>query len=159
MNDATEIGVRDLRPSDLPVLAELIRAFRRERGEFEESEAEAASVLQMLSQCGESPGHDLIVAERAGEAVGYLALHRIPFPMLAGSEGYVSDLLVRSSLRGAGIGKSLLAEAERRARQSGCVRLMLNNRLAAESYARGFFVAVGFRERRSFASFVKPLND
>jgi GNAT superfamily N-acetyltransferase len=158
VNDATEIDVRDVRPSDLPALVQLILAFRRERGEIDESEAEAASVLQAISQCRESPGHDLIVAERAGEAVGYLALHRIPFPMLAGSEGYVSDLLVRSSLRGSGIGKALLAEAERRARQSGCVRLMLNNRVAAESYARGFFVAVGFRERRSFASFVKPLD-
>jgi len=159
VSDAPEIVVRDVRSSDLTALADLILAFRSERGEIGDTAVETESVRQAISRCQELPGHELIVAERSGEMVGYVALHLIPFPMLAASEAYLSDLLVRSSSRGAGIGTALLAEAERRARRSGCVRLMLNNRLASESYARGFFGAVGFRERRSFANFIKPLED
>lgn len=47
---------------------------------------------------------------------------------------------------------------EVRANEMRCERLMLNNRVAAESFERGFFVKAGFHQRTDFANFVKPLG-
>ncbi len=51
----------------------------------------------------------------------------------------------------------LLKAAEERARSTGCFRLMLNNRLDAQSFQRDFYPKNGF-QRREVANFVKALN-
>jgi GNAT superfamily N-acetyltransferase len=77
--------------------------------------------------------------------------------MLAGPEGYVSDLFVTESTRGAGIGTGLLAAVEDMAVSRGCSRLMLVNRKTRESYQRGFYRKLGWEEREEFANFVRHL--
>jgi len=145
-----------LRPataSDCGRIADLVATLVRERGGSIDSDAVETTVLS----CLDDPGSEILVAEAEGVVVGYVAVHWIPFPMLGGIEGYISDLIVASDLRGTGLGGRLIGEVERRARELGCVRLMLNNRLSAESYRRGFFGKSGFLERDDFASFVKRL--
>src|SRR3569833_200892 len=119
--------------------------------------AAMAAAEVAVRNCIDEPGSDIFVAEAAGKVVGYAAVHWIPFPMLHGREGYISDLLIAPEWRGYGFGGRLVLAVEIRARELGCVRLMLNNRIAGESFGRGFFRKAGFLQRTDFANFVKSL--
>jgi glyoxylase I family protein len=101
--------------------------------------------------------HQILVAADGARLAGYIAVHWIPLPMLSASEGYVSDLFLARSYRGAGLGRRLLGAVERLASQRGCARLMLNNRVTSPSFTRGFYPKLGFRRRDEFANFVKPV--
>jgi GNAT superfamily N-acetyltransferase len=73
------------------------------------------------------------------------------------SEGYVSELFVAESARGAGLGTKLLEAVKDLAIGRGCSRLMLVNRKTRESYKRGFYRKLGWEERQEFANFVLSL--
>ena len=104
-------------------------------------------VEEAVQACIDTPDHESYVAEAGDKIVGYIVVHWIPFPMLHSREGYVSDLLVAEDWRGCGVGRRLLGVVEERARELGCVRLMLNNCTSAESFTRGFYQKNGFRQR------------
>ena len=146
--------LRAAQASDAGHIGDLVAALARERGAVGNVEAAGAAVTECIGQ----PGHEIIVASAEEEVVAYVAVHWVPFPMLGGREAYVSDLLVRADWRGRGLGNRLMEAVEARAREKGCERLMLNNRVAAESFERGFFSKAGFRQRTDFANFVKPLG-
>jgi GNAT superfamily N-acetyltransferase len=82
----------------------------------------------------------------------------LPYLILAGPEGYVSELFVSDSARGIGIGTQLLKAVEAMAISRGCSRLMLLNRKTRESYERGFYRRLGWEEREEFANFVLHLR-
>jgi len=91
------------------------------------------------------------------ECLGYILVHWIPFPLIKGHEGYISDLVVEEKHRGRGLGSDLMSAVEAEARQRRCCRLMLNNPKKAESYKRAFYKKRGFEEREHFSNFVKML--
>jgi GNAT superfamily N-acetyltransferase len=64
-------------------------------------------------------GADLYVAEEAGEAVGLVAVNYVRVLRLGGQRAMVEELVVRADRRGAGIGRSLLEFALRRALRRG----------------------------------------
>ena len=99
------------------------------------------------------------VYEDKDEILGYINTHLCLFPMIAGAELYVSDLLVRDEYRGRGIGRKLLQKAEGIAEENNCVRLMLNNLKDAASYEKGFYIKNGYVERKNIANFVKSVDD
>jgi GNAT superfamily N-acetyltransferase len=82
----------------------------------------------------------------------------LPYPIIAGLELYISDLLVAEEGRGKGVGGSLLAKAEVLAKENRCVRVMLNNPKESEGYQREFYKKHGYTERIKFANFVKMLE-
>lgn len=150
-----EAQTRGAEEADASGIVELVLAHALDdRGAVIDAEA----VERAVRLCTGSTERELIVAEREGRIAGYVAVHWIPFPMLAGTEAYISDLIIDSALRGAGIGSRLIAEVERRARERGCARLMLNNRMAADSFTRGFYAKLGFRHRDDFANMVKRVG-
>ena len=114
-------------------------------------------VTAVIRACVDSPARTIYVCDSAVVA-GYIAVHWIPFPRLGGYEGYISDLAIRTSERGKGIGSRLLSVVEGRALELGCSRLILNNRISSKSYARGFYKGRGFRQRDEFANLVKVLR-
>ena len=146
--------LRAAQASDVDGIRDLVTALAHERDGTSDGDAVGAAAAACI---GES-GHEILVAVVAGEVVAYVAVHWVPFPMLGGREAYVSDLLVRADWRGRGLGNRLIDAVESRANAMGCERLMLNNRVAAESFERGFFAKAGFRHRTDFANFVKPLG-
>ena len=89
---------------------------------------------------------------------GYINMHICPFPMIGGTELYISDLLIMNDFRGKGIGKALLLKAEEIAGTYKCVRIMLNNAKYAQSYIRSFYKKSGFFERDDFANFIKKIS-
>ena len=93
-----------------------------------------------------------------GKIVGYGSVHWLPYLFLQGPEGYVSELFVRESARGQGIGRELLRKIEAEARARGCVRLSLINLRNRESYMREFYVKSGWEERPEAANFIYRIS-
>jgi len=147
--------IRRANKSDCSAIAELIADFRLEEQGLA---VDRAPILSTLLTAVSQPACDVFVAESDEAVVGFVVIHWVPFPMVAGTEGYISDLIVTAELRGAGIGRRLVDAVEAEARSRGCVRLMLNNRIDAKSFQRGFYPKIGYRHREEFANFVKALR-
>ena len=94
----------------------------------EAREVTLARVTTNLARCAEDDSHLVLVAEAPGGVIaGYGAVHWLPYLILTGGEGYVSELFIGDDFRGQGIGGRLLDAITEEARQRGCARLMLLN--------------------------------
>jgi GNAT superfamily N-acetyltransferase len=122
-------------------------------------EASTQRVRSQLQRCLADASHSMFVAEAdQGEIKGYVSVHWLPYLFMRGPEGYVSELFVGGSARGAGIGRQLLELVEHEARQRGCQRLSLINLRNRESYRRQFYTKAGWRERSEAANFIRTLD-
>jgi len=153
----------DIRPAtlrDVPAIAAILRGL----GWLALMNNEPATdteerITHHLRMCLADESHTVLVGESAEDAIlGYVAVHWLPYLILAGPEGYVSELFVSDSARGIGIGTRLLGAVEDMAISRGCSRLMLVNRKTRESYERGFYRRLGWEEREEFANFVLHLR-
>src|SRR5262245_16931073 len=150
------IPIRQVSAQDAPQLAGLLG----EIGWFESFKNEPFEVVRQqvrlhIEQCLADNSHSIFVAEtRDGKIVGYGSVHWLPYLFLKGPEGYVSELFVRESARGQGVGRELLRNIETEARARRCTRLSLINLRTRESYARQFYVKTGWEERAGAANFI-----
>jgi len=151
--------IRPANSSDTRAIAVILR----ELGWFAHVNAELPAaaeerISRHLELCSAEESHLVLVAENQnGEVVGYVAVHWLPYLFLAGPEGYVSELFIRESERGKGIGRELLEAVKDQAVKRGCVRLMLVNGRHRPSYERSFYEKLGWQERPEAANFVLPL--
>ncbi len=120
-------------------------------------EAASAQVARHLAANLADRSHTLLVAERAGVALGYVAAHWLPYLFMSGPEGFISELFVATAARGTGLGSALLDAIIAAARERGCQRLQLINFRERELYQRGFYRKAGWEERPDGASFVYTL--
>jgi len=152
--------IRKMAEADAPA----IDAILRELGVFpyfEETPKEdtVRKIRQHITMCLADDSHTLFVAEDdEGAVVAYTAVHWIPYLMLSGPDGYVSELFVTASERGKGIGAQLLEVVKKEAQQRNCSRLSLLNLRNRESYQRGFYKKQGWTEREHVANFVFSLQ-
>jgi len=150
------VQIRKASVQDAQSLAELLK----EIGWFESFknepfEAVSRQVRLHIEQCLADNSHSMFVAEPGdGKIVGYGSVHWLPYLFLKGPEGYVSELFVRESARGQGVGKELLRKIETEARARGCARLSLINLRNRESYLRQFYVKAAWKERAEAANFI-----
>lgn len=157
---AMEIQIRKAQTTDGVAITELLRTLTfLSQIKAEEADATQARVLAHLALAVNDDSHLILVAEStAGEIAGYGAVHWLPYLILAGPEGYVSELFVRDDLRGQGIGSRLLDALKAEAQKRGCSRLMLLNMRQRESYQRQFYAKQGWVERPEAANFVLKLS-
>ncbi len=104
---------------------ESILAFIRELAAYERLEHEVVATSDSISQWlfGPRPAAEVLIAEIAGESVGF-ALYFTSFSTFLGRPGiYLEDLFVRPAHRGAGIGRALLQRVAELACERGCGRL------------------------------------
>jgi len=150
--------IRLARPEDVALLADLLRSLE-ELPNLQALSAPqvAAQVRGPLSACLNDPGHSVYVAEEAGAILGYIAVHWLPYLIMAGPEGFVSELFVNRTARTRGIGSNLLNQAVQEARKRGCKRLHLVHLRSRESYRSGFYVHRGWQERADAADFILNL--
>jgi GNAT superfamily N-acetyltransferase len=97
----------------------------------------------------------LIAVDDHGAPVGFLSLHYRRRLNHATPEAWVPDLIVNERARGTGVGRALLAEAERRARERGCHRLALESGYSRQR-AHGVYLAAGMTDGGKF--FTKELR-
>ena len=149
--------IRSAQVSDAFALADLLR----EIGYFSwindtSPELTRDRISTHLSMCLADASHNVYVAcpkeEHAG-ILGYVSVHWLPYLLNRGPEGYVSELFIRPSARGQGIGSALLDTAIAEARRRGCDRMRLLNMRHRESYLRGFYKKHGWEEREDAATF------
>jgi GNAT superfamily N-acetyltransferase len=121
--------------------------------------ATEARVAEQLALCVANGDHTVLVAEDgAGQITGYLAAHWFP-NLMKGGDGYISELFIRESARGKGLGGRFLAAIEEEGKLRGCTRLMLFNRQERESYQRRFYQNHGWEERDDTALFNRWLTE
>lgn len=159
MSKDAEVSIHTATVADVKAIAVILR----ELGWFahlsgESPAATEARIAQHLELCDADESHTVLVAENQnGEVIGYVAVHWLPYLILAGPEGYVSELFVNESERGKGVGRNLLEAVKEQAMERGCTRLMLVNGRNRPSYERGFYRKLGWEERPEVANFVLPL--
>ena len=151
--------LREAVPADaesLRALIEGIEGFASLKALPEEERRER--VARHLNQALSGESHQVFVATGDGGALlGYVAVHYLPYLILTGPEGYVSELFVCEAARGQGVGTRLLERVKTEARARGCRRLSLLNMTDRESYQRGFYGKKGWEERNDARNFVFQL--
>jgi len=112
-------------------------------------------VSRQLELCLASDSHSVYVAvTSSGDIAGYGSVHWLPTLFMPGPEGFVTELFVKSSARGYGLGAALLEAFIAEGKQRGATRLSLLNNRHRESYQRGFYRKQGWQEREALANFI-----
>jgi ribosomal protein S18 acetylase RimI-like enzyme len=160
MNNEPKIEIRRAREEDVPAIADILRGLEIFAQINTESPADTEQrVSHHFKLCAASVSHTIYVAELPNKTVaGYAAVHWLPYLLLTGPEGYVSELFVRGSEQGQGIGTLLLNVIKKEGEARGCSRLSLLNMRNRESYQRGYYRKVGWEERENAANFVLLLK-
>lgn len=126
---------------DAADIARLLHDFNREYGE------PTPLVEELTETVGRLLEEDEITVLLAGEGPDGLALLRFrPGLWSAGLETYLQELYVVPTLRGQGIGRSLLTEAIELARARGADDIDLNTG-ETDTAARGLYESMGFTNR------------
>lgn len=121
MSDSNATVIRFAAPADVPAIFALIRELAEYEKLLDMVVATESSLQQALF--GERPSAEALVVEVAGEVVGF-ALYFQNFSTFLGKPGiYLEDIYVRPTVRGRGIGKTLLTRVAQIAVERGCGRL------------------------------------
>lgn len=151
--------IRRAQATDAPALAALLRTIGLSAALAAETPEETAErVARHLALCLADESHSVYLAEQLDQGVvGYVAVHWLPYLILGGPEGYISELFLAEEVRGQGIGGRLLDVVVDEARARGCARLQLVNMRHRDSYQRAFYTKRGWLERPDAADFVYSL--
>lgn len=151
-----EFTIRPAGDADASAITHILRS----TGWFESmmaepSQATESRIQHHLKLCLADHSHSVYLAEhRDGSVVGYVSAHWLPYFFLSGPEGYVSELFIEEAYRGRNIGKRLLKEVVREAKERACSRLMLVTSRSREAYRRKFYAKDGWQEREDIANFI-----
>jgi GNAT superfamily N-acetyltransferase len=107
--------------------------------------ADERLIQDQLAGLASQPGTKILVADDDGAVLGLLCFSIIPLLHVSGGLGRISALVVDSQLRGQGVGRRLVAEAEKFAWNNGCARIEItsgDHRLDAHA----FYEAIGYKQ-------------
>ena len=154
-----DIQIRKAKTTDVPAISNLLRSLNLFAPiNNEEAKSTQQRVQKHFELCISDDSHLILVAQTANcEITGYCAVHWLPYLILAGPEGYVSELFIKEEFRGQGIGNILLEAIKVEAQNRGCSRLMLLKIRKRDSYKRQFYTKHGWEERPDAANFVFQL--
>jgi len=117
MSYPADLAIRFARADD----AAVILAFIRELAEYEKlaDEVTADEASLRVSLFGVRPAAEVLIAELAGEPVGFALFFQSYSTFLARPGLYLEDLFVRPAVRGQGVGAALM---------SACARIAIERR-------------------------------
>ncbi|MGQ7747712.1 GNAT family N-acetyltransferase [Streptomyces sp. WC2508] len=155
--DPGQLTFRDAADADVPALVALIESAYRGDSSRTGWTTEA-DILQGrrtdpdgVRRVVEAPGSRLLVVERGGELVACCQLeHR-------GEAAYFGMFAVRPGLQGAGLGKVIIAEAERTVRESWGVREMHMTVISVREELIAWYERRGYRRTGELSPF--PYGD
>jgi GNAT superfamily N-acetyltransferase len=134
------LAIRSANVEDVPTIRQLIR----DLAAYEREPAKAVVTEEDLRRdgFGDKPYFHALIAEWDKDAAGF-ALYFFNYSTWQGRPGlYLEDLFVKPEHRGRGIGRALLTEVARIARDGGCGRLVWQV-LDWNEPAIGFYEALG----------------
>jgi GNAT superfamily N-acetyltransferase len=114
-----------------------------------------AFVQSRLTELSKSGSACVIVAEHDGAVVGFLAFNSQPLFHQAGRVGNIMAMSVLENMRGQGVGKKLVQEAEKIASESGCLKMAVASGLHRTDTHK-FYTSLGYAENTK--RFVKQLG-
>ena len=114
MTDAATVTIRPATTAD----AERLAALLTDEG-YPAGETDLAARVERFS----TPDSHVLVAEASGEVIGFIAFHLIPRFETDERFARIVALVVDPGVRERGIGKRLMADAERVAREEGAAFL------------------------------------
>ncbi|PKH20510.1 GNAT family N-acetyltransferase [Enterobacterales bacterium CwR94] len=112
-------------------------------------------ITRQLQRLMAHPDEQLLIAEEGDTVLGFLSLHFIPQLALPGDFARISYFCVAEGERSKGLGQTLLAEAEQRARAQGCDRMEVHCNATREK-ANQFYVREDYIEAPVYR--VKMIN-
>ncbi len=131
-------GIRIAGPRDADQMASLLTQLG-----YPHDRHQAAA--QLLAWAAEPQG-EVLVADAAGSAAGFVAVHRTPYFERPGAFARVVALSVDAAHRRAGVGRRLMAAVERWAAAHGCVNVEVTS-LRSRDSAHRFYAALGYQDR------------
>ena len=140
-----------LRPEDRDVVGRLVRA----TGFFSEQEIGiAVELVEERLAKGEASGYSFLFAESADHLLGYACFGPIPGTMNSFDLYWIA---VDPGERGHGIGRTLIAGAERIMAKRGARRIYADTSSRPQyNPTRVFYLACGYREAAFLADFYGP---
>ncbi|WP_427383692.1 GNAT family N-acetyltransferase [Janibacter sp. G56] len=134
------------------LIGELMRDLSRRYGNGDDSEGDATPVEPAEF---EAPRGTFVIARRDGHPLGCVALRTVASPT---DTVELKRMWVREQARGTGLGKELLAEAERRATALGARRIILETG-TAQPEAIALYEAHGYQSIPAFGYYAwSPLS-
>lgn len=117
----SNLVLRPAIPTDVPVIFELIQGL----AEYEKLSHAVTGSAEALSEhlFGSRPYAEVIIAEYAGQAVGFALFFHNYSTFLTQPGIYLEDLFVLPQYRGQGVGKAILSYLASLAVERGCGRL------------------------------------
>ena len=148
------ITIRPAHSGDIGGLSGLVRAYWQFEGI---AGFDTRTVVRLLREVLDLPHRgSIVVADRTGTLVGYFLVVYVFSLEHKGMTAEIDELFVSESCRGAGVGRQLLAFAERTALDSGCTVAAL--RLGRSNEAGNkFYVRAGYTPRSEFGLLEKRL--
>lgn len=141
---ANQVAMRPIRPADDPIVADIIRTVMTEHGAvgpgFAIVDPEVACMSRAYADASDPPAR-YFVLEQGGRVIGGAG-----FAPLAGGDPRICELrkmYLRPNVRGAGLGRRLLAYVLEHARAAGYARCYLET-MATMQRARALYESVGF---------------
>ncbi|MBZ5580272.1 MAG: GNAT family N-acetyltransferase [Acidobacteriia bacterium] len=148
MSPSTGAVIREIRVDDASVVARLTG----ELG-YPAAPEEVAARIRALLPAGDRV---IYVACLAGEGVvGWIDVH-ITHHLQAAPRAEIGGLVVSSAARGQGIGRQLVAQAERWALERGIKQVVVRSQIARER-AHRFYLREGYQRTKTSAVFSKDL--
>jgi GNAT superfamily N-acetyltransferase len=128
-------AIRPAMPEDVPAILGLIQEHAAYEGMSDAVEATEDALARHVF--GESPTAEVLIAEYAGQTVGYALFFTNFSAFLARPGIYLEDMFVRPERRGLGIGKALL-------RRLACIVGERHGRRLEWSVLKGNALAIDF---------------
>ncbi len=134
----TEVSVRPAERRDVPRLVALANALNR----FHDKPENFAEDAVTEDLFGPSPAYDVLLADLAGEAVGYALFHDCYNTDIAARGVWLADIYVTDGARGHGAGRALMAGVARAALDRGAKSVWWGV-LSSNVKARAFYADLG----------------
>ena len=140
-----EIAVRDARPDELDAIALLLKEAYEQYAPLVPREAWDSYRQDIMDVRGRMSESQLIVAETEGRIAGAVTLYLNGSASLSWPHGWAGIRLlgVHPTFRGRGVGKALMDECVRRARDAGIKTIGLHTTTAMD-VARRLYEKMGF---------------
>jgi GNAT superfamily N-acetyltransferase len=135
-SDPSVIHVRYARRQDAPAIAGLLAVLGYP--------SSTAQVEERVAQRYNAATDAVFVADVSGKVVGLLTFHCTPLIHVDGFLGRITSLVVAADFRRHGVGKKLIAAAEKFGWSHGCERIEVTSGDHRED-AHAFYGSVGFR--------------
>lgn len=142
-----EVVIREAREEDAEIISDLCEQLSRR--------ISAEDVIERLKIFAGDPAYSFYVAEADGRVIGFVCTG-IRTEILTGLQARIDGVVVESSFRGGGVGRKLMAAAEKWAKENGSETMKLNsNTIRAEAHK--FYEKIGYEKAKEQYQFKKSL--